>query len=58
MSARIGVRPGRWDASLFVDNLLDSHDITSFFHDVPTSGLVRYTAFRPRTIGLTVTYRR
>jgi outer membrane receptor protein involved in Fe transport len=57
LSARLGFRPGGWDASLFVDNLLDSHDITSFFHDFRTSDLVRYTSQRPRTIGLTVTYR-
>jgi len=57
MSARLGFRPGRWDASLFADNLLDSHDRTSIFHDVPTSTLVRYTSFRPRTIGVTVSYR-
>ena len=54
---RLGLRPGRWDASLFVDNLLGSHDRTSIFHDVPTSTLVRYTSFRPRTFGVTASYR-
>ena len=57
MSARLGYRPGNWDASLFVDNLLDSHDITSFFHDFVSSDLVRYTSERPRTIGITVSYK-
>jgi iron complex outermembrane recepter protein len=57
MSLRVGLRPGTWDASLFVDNLLDSHDITSRYQDVPTSELIRLTTFRPRTVGLTVSYR-
>ena len=57
MSARIGIRPASWDISLFVDNLLNSYDRTSFFHDVPTSDLIRYTSFRPRTVGITVSYR-
>jgi iron complex outermembrane receptor protein len=57
MSARLGFRPGGWDASLFVDNLLDSHNITSFFHDFRSSELVRYSSLRPRTIGLTATFR-
>jgi outer membrane receptor protein involved in Fe transport len=57
MSLRLGVRPGRWDTSLFVDNLLDSADRTSVFHDVVTSALVRYTSFRPRTIGITASYK-
>ena len=57
MSARLGFRPGNWDASVFVNNLLDSHDRTSLFHDVPSSDLIRYTSFRPRTVGLTVSYR-
>ncbi len=57
MSARLGIRPGAWDASLYVDNLLNSYDRTSLFHDVPTTELVRYTSFRPRTIGVTVSYR-
>jgi outer membrane receptor protein involved in Fe transport len=57
MSLRLGMKPGSWDTSLFVNNVLNSYDRTSFFHDVPTSPLVRYSAFRPRTIGITVSYR-
>jgi iron complex outermembrane recepter protein len=57
MSARIGIRPASWDISLFADNVLNSDDRTSMFHDVPTSALIRYTSFRPRTIGITVSYR-
>lgn len=57
VSARVGVRTGRWDASLYVDNALNSYDRTSFFHDVPTSGLLRYTAFRPRSVGLSAIYK-
>ena len=57
MSARLGFRPRGWDASLFVDNLLNSHNITSFFHDFRSSDLVRYSSVRPRTIGLTATLR-
>jgi len=57
MSVRLGFRPRGWDASLFVDNLLNSHNITSFFHDFRSSDLVRYSSARPRTIGLTATFR-
>jgi outer membrane receptor protein involved in Fe transport len=56
MSLRLGYRVGEWDTSLFVNNLLNSHDITSFFHDFRTSELVRYTSVRPRTIGVTATF--
>jgi iron complex outermembrane receptor protein len=57
MSARLGFRPGNWDASLFVNNLLNSHDITSFYHDFVSSDLIRYTSLRPRMIGVTVMFR-
>jgi len=57
MSARLGLRPGRWDVSVFADNLLDYHDTTSFFHDFRTSELVRYTALRPRVIGVTASFK-
>jgi hypothetical protein len=57
MSVRLGFRPGRWDVSLFSDNVLNYHDRTSVFHDFRTSDLVRYTALRPRLIGLTATFK-
>jgi iron complex outermembrane receptor protein len=51
--------------SFFIDNLFDSHTITSITHSgldgagpqPPVSPLYTYTTFRPRTFGLTMNYR-
>jgi iron complex outermembrane receptor protein len=65
VSARAGTGFGRVDVALFIDNLLDSHTITSISHtgldgsgpQPPVSPLYTYTTFRPRTFGLTFIYR-
>jgi iron complex outermembrane receptor protein len=65
VSARIGTAFGGWKISAFVDNLLDSHTIINYnyqgmdgFGPQPAATpLYRNITFRPRTIGLTVTYR-
>ena len=60
-SARAGMTFGGWQASLFVDNLLDTHTVTGYEWTIDpgdgNSRLERQFTFRPRTIGITVTYR-
>jgi iron complex outermembrane recepter protein len=58
LDARIGHRAGPWDLSLYVNNLLDSLDRTTQFHEAPgPDSLLYFTGLRPRTIGITVAYR-
>jgi outer membrane receptor protein involved in Fe transport len=60
-SMRGGMNFGEWQAALFVDNLTDSHTVTAYNWTInPGDGnsrLQRAYTFRPRTIGLTITYR-
>jgi iron complex outermembrane receptor protein len=60
-SARAGMNFGDWQAAAFVDNLTDSHTVTAYNWTInPGDGnsrLQRDYTFRPRTIGLTITYR-
>jgi hypothetical protein len=60
-SARAGMTFGGWQASLFADNLFDSHTVTGYEFTIDpgdgNSRLERQFTFRPRTIGITVTYR-
>jgi iron complex outermembrane receptor protein len=65
MQFRMGTTVGRWQASFFIDNLLNSHTTTNFersFIDKfnptfppPGPQYNNYT-FRPRTFGITVTF--
>ena len=65
VSARLGTEINHFSLSFFVDNLLDSHTITSIAHtplyragpQPPVSPLYTYTTFRPRTFVLTFIYR-
>jgi len=69
VSLRTGVAVDkRWNLSAFVDNLFDSHpefppssyphsDLDGYNPSGPPSALIRFYTFRPRTIGLTSTYR-
>lgn len=57
VSARAGIRSGGVDVSLFVQNLLNSTDILQRTHDTTASTLLRYSTFRPRTIGITASFR-
>jgi iron complex outermembrane receptor protein len=65
VSARAGTTLGDLSVELFIDNLLDSHTITSIAHTTldgtgpqpPVSPLYTYSTFRPRTFGLTFIYR-
>jgi iron complex outermembrane receptor protein len=56
VAARVGVRQGAVDVSLFVNNLLDSQNIVGRLNFVPSERLLVQT-FRPRTWGLTASYR-
>ena len=57
VSARIGVRFSDIDVSLYADNLFNSHDILASGRNTRGSTLFRESTFRPRTIGMTATYR-
>ncbi len=64
-SLRMGTRLSDWLVSFFIDNLTDSHTIINYNHQTNSyygSGLVaspafRYITYRPRTFGITATYR-
>jgi outer membrane receptor protein involved in Fe transport len=65
VSFRAGTNLGGWNVSAFIDNLLDSHTITNFNYSAvdgfgpqpAATPLYRDFTFRPRTFGLTFTYR-
>jgi iron complex outermembrane receptor protein len=58
LSLRAGLRFGGFDLSLYAQNLTDSHPVVSHTQDTGSSGLFFNHTVRPRTIGLTATYRR
>jgi iron complex outermembrane receptor protein len=57
VSVRAGAQFGKVDASLFVENLLNSKKTVELYRDVVTSPVFYGGSFRPRTIGMTLTYR-
>ncbi|HTV98624.1 MAG TPA: TonB-dependent receptor [Steroidobacteraceae bacterium] len=58
LSLRAGLRFGGIDLSLFAQNLTDSHPVLSHTRDTTTSDLFYDHTVRPRTVGVTATYRR
>jgi hypothetical protein len=66
-SLRAGTSFGDWSAAVFVDNLFDSHATLSSNHTTPAydfttgavlaSPLYRAFTFRPRTVGVSASYR-
>ncbi len=58
-SLRAGTSVGAWQIAAFIDNLTDTHVVTGYEWTIPDgiSRLERDFTFRPRTIGLTFTYR-
>ena len=59
VTARLGVQAGDWQLALFVDNLFDTRTVTNYnwtIASAPTR-LERDWTYRPRTIGLTFTYK-
>ncbi|MDT9597364.1 TonB-dependent receptor [Sphingosinicella rhizophila] len=57
VAARLGVRRGPLDVSLFVNNLLNSQDDLSRLQWIPGSDRVLTNTYRPRTFGITGGYR-
>ena len=62
MTLRGGVTLGEWQVAAFVDNLTDSHVVTNYDFTIsagdPFDTTQRNYTFRPRTFGLTFTYRK
>jgi outer membrane receptor protein involved in Fe transport len=56
LSARVGVNLTQWGFQAHVDNLTNSHDSLSRFHDVPGEPLYRDLVFRPLTVGVSADY--
>ena len=60
-SLRTGTHFGGWEVAAFVDNLTDNHTVTNYelsiYPGPGESRLERQFAFRPRTFGMTFTYR-
>ena len=61
VTLRAGVTVNAWQVALFCDNLTDAHTLTGYDWSIDNgagaSRLMRGYTFRPRTIGLTLTYR-
>jgi iron complex outermembrane recepter protein len=62
LTLRGGATFGDWQIAAFVDNLGNSHTVTNYDYSIgadgPDTRLKREYTFRPRTIGLTFTYRK
>ncbi len=57
VNLRVGLRTSGIDASLFVNNLFDTAPLLAKYRDTPDMPLFYYRTTRPRTAGLTVSYR-
>jgi outer membrane receptor protein involved in Fe transport len=57
LSLRAGLRFSGIDLSFFAQNLTDSHPVLSHTRDTTTSDLFYDHTIRPRTLGITATYR-
>ena len=55
-NARVGYMRNHIDTKFFVNNVFNSTPWLSKYQGYSISNLLTYTTFRPRTIGLTVTY--
>lgn len=53
LEARLGIRFGAWDISLFGRNLLNDNPVLGLNHDSVGDPLFYATTIRPRTIGIT-----
>jgi iron complex outermembrane receptor protein len=49
---RVGVRHGRWDTSVFVNNLTDHRALLSLDQERGTRARIGYLINQPRTVGL------
>jgi iron complex outermembrane receptor protein len=52
-NTRIGMRNGRWDVSLYVNNLTDEHALLALDQERGTNARVGYLVNQPRTYGIT-----
>jgi len=58
LDLRAGARFGGLDISLFAGNVLNNHPLLSLGHDTVGDVNYRSTTFRPRTVGITATFRK
>ncbi len=58
LDLRTGVYFNDLEASFFINNALNENALLSYGHDNFGAGIYRSTVFRPRMIGLTLTYRK
>ena len=58
LDLRAGARFGDLDVSLFANNVTNDHPLLSLGHETPTDINFRTTSYRPRTIGITATFRK
>jgi len=57
VSLRLGLKPGRLDVALFVNNLFDERPVLYRYQDLETQLAYRESTLRPRTMGVTVSQR-
>ncbi|HEY2659647.1 MAG TPA: TonB-dependent receptor [Caulobacteraceae bacterium] len=57
VSARAGLTVNKWELALFAENLLNSHPQLDLQHEDGTTALYEATTFRPRTIGISASYK-
>ncbi len=57
LDVRAGARLNGFDLSVFASNLLNAHPEIARYEDTPAANYFRGLTLRPRTIGLTVTFR-
>jgi outer membrane receptor protein involved in Fe transport len=57
LSVRAGMTVGKWDLALFVQNLLDAHPQLGLTHQDQYTLLYEATTFRPRTFGLSGSFK-
>jgi hypothetical protein len=57
VSARAGAAFETWDLALFMDNVFNAHPQLNLNHLDQYTLLFEATTFRPRTFGVTATYR-
>ena len=57
VNLRMGLRKGDIDASVFMNNVFNTAPLMGKSHDTEVSPLYYYRTVRPRTVGLTVSYR-
>jgi len=58
LDLRAGARFGGVDVSVFANNVTNDHPLLSLGHETPSDPNFRTTSYRPRTIGITATFRK